>query len=324
MKTNFLNIVGTGYNPINAKPENPKNNLITARLTLLKRDTVNFSGKNKKDALGAPGHYALEIIQKAEHTYPEFEAMAKRVLGESFEKAGVKDFTSSKSKLKKEGVNLTTKKALDSTTDLLRARGITDGSKSSITNIIENLTKEIEQGNCVVTEIRNYRGIVSDGKEGEITPYLTGEHVSQIFKAQTDAGAGNFSVSASEGVGKTSKGYTAAHILGKIKGLPFEFQIKGRMVKYIDDGTHLLHDLKKGKTIHVRDKELEEVQKLYKELPKEVAKQYERTYIPRVYQAARNAELTGEKMRFPTLPRQVPFELSLPYLIQLARGLGVT
>lgn len=310
----------------------PVNNTLRLKPSL-QQDTVSFSAQKTEFAISPAGHFALIITNKAQHHYNNFIAMTKRILGESFDHTRAKDNNSVKKKLEREfnkeiknnpNYRITTIKALDKVKDLLGARGVTDGSEKSITDIIDRLAEETRKGNCEIKEIRNYRGELGATGQSIITPYLTGDHVATIVKAQSAAGNRCFSINTKEGAGKTSKGYTAGHILGIFKGIPFEIQIKGRHVKEIDDGTHLLHDLGTGKGLKTNDnEELTDIQKAYNNLPVEVADIY-KNYIAKAYQAARVAELKGTTFIFPSKPRKIPNELKLENLINLAREQGLT
>jgi len=218
---------------------------------------------------------------------------------------------------------LNIKTAFEKVTDLFGARGVTNGSDAATDEIIDNLTREIgtKGSSVVITEIRNYRGEIG-GKT--ITPYLKGEHISQILKAKTAVGIKNISVHVREGKGKVSDGYTAAHILGIKRGIPFELQIKGNLVKQIDDGTHLLHEIDQGKPLKLIDKRLGKITELYRSLSEEQVKRY-KNYIAKAYKAARDAELAGNPViKFPDKPRTVPEELRIQNLIELAEELKIT
>ncbi len=167
---------------------------------------------------------------------------------------------------------------------------------------------EIKSGNCEITEIRNYRGVINEKEEIIIPPYLSIGNINSIVKSHPT----NKSIKIKESVGKESAGYTAAHILGKMNGVPFELQIKGNQIKNVDDGTHLLHDVSLGK-LNSNLPEIQKIAELYKNLSPEEQQVYDK-YILNCYKQARLSEQTGEKTVITTLTKKtfsrIKYEIS--------------
>jgi len=319
MGTTILNKISTYFaNPIKKKDETPKT--FSPALKQLEKDTVSFSG-NKSKTLN---YFASELNTIGKRVSGDFEAMCKRIFGEHFETSRVKATCSIENKLGRKILpdeKLTTQKAITLIKDLLASRGVTDGSKESINVFVNRLCEEIKKGSCKITEIRNYRGVINEAEEKIITPYFSKEHLQKIKEAHP-----LIKPKTKESKGKISSGYTATHILGTIKGVPFEFQIKGNCVKTVDDGTHLLHSIDLGKS-YIKGKkipeEIKEIAELYENLSPKKREIHDK-YITNCYNRARIAELKGTKLILAPAPKEIPFELTIPHLIARAKEFGYT
>lgn len=306
------------------KEENRHNKPSMPVLKTLEKDTLSFSGNRQKTASNALNSAASKLNAIGNRVLPDFENMCKRVFGKYFEKARVKEPHSIENKLFRRvlpGEKITTIKSMGVVTDLLASRGITDGSQKTIDSFVKRICAEIKKGDCEITEIRNYRGVLNESKGKFITPYFSKENLTRINTVQTHS-----KPKIKETAGKESAGYTATHILGKIKGVPFEFQIKGNRVKTVDDGTHLLHSIDIGKssvTARKIPEEIKEIAEAYKNLSAEKRARYDK-YISKCYELARASELTGKKPLTPALPGGIPHELSMPHLIARAKEYGYT
>lgn len=403
MNTILLNTISRLNQTQPIREENP-NKFGIPRLKTLHKDTISFglsaAEKKRRNEEQKP---VGEVIRRLVSCQQQEKYYFKRVCQDIFPGVGVepgmKPSASIFNKIMRYGRpnpatgkvdTISYNQALEHITDLGRIRIVTSGSHESINNVVRNIIGEIEKGTIRLTEIRNYRGEIIPASNMVITPYLSGENITDLFGAQmkklrggeekhivvTEEVRPDNEVELLEEVekqapksarakalskekekktkpkepivkeerGKLSNSYTALHLLGQTKnGLNFEIQIKGEHVKYVDDATHILHDIDAGKAESIKIRSAKERAELmpiieaYTSLTQDkvhkgkVIRKGTKTlfseYLYICYDVARKAELNPNllvkgKLHLPNLPRGISEVLNIHNLVKVARKFG--
>lgn len=194
---------------------------------------------------GASGYTRLKVVKDlsklGELSKNTFFELAENIYGKNLDKVRIKTPKSMSIKISLNDTLETYEQMYHHINDLMGARGIVHSIDD--TNIfIFNLLKEIKNGNLNVTQINNFHS-------NDIAPYLSDKQIQSI--KDTCINSGLESPFLRDGCARRNatydNGYTAAHILGKLKsGAPFELQIKGPKVSIIDELTMITRSIKQS------------------------------------------------------------------------------
>jgi len=314
METTILNRISPYFaNPLKKKEETRKT--FSPALKQLEKDTVSFSAGSTLKKIST---IAQRIHTVGNQKASSFERLCSKIFDKkwTFETRIKKPDSMQQKYINKVGAEEKTlySKFINIITDQAGARVVTDGSQKATDDIVENLVKEVNNGNITLSSIRNYHG---RGTE----PYFSKENLTLL---KNNSNSGSLKILDGKDAEKAN-GYTAAHLTGKTKnGLNFEIQIKGPEVAKVDRSTHITHDLsidKKLKEIinsSAKRKLLAPIIKEFKSLSTKQTQEYN-NYLRKYYKTARANETSKTKFSFPQLPKGISELLSIENLGEIAQ-----